>query len=64
MPSTEERDAAQAVRQARERRGEHKRQLRRAIAVERRLTHHRDGAHKPIEREADRRYAYLAQSHD
>jgi hypothetical protein len=65
MTSTEQR-APGVMRQARERRArdERERQLRRAIATDRRLTRRRDGAHKPTDRQPDPRYAYLTQPHD
>jgi hypothetical protein len=63
MTSSEQRAAVRAMRRKRERHDEHgrERQLREAIAANRRLAHRREGG--PIGREPGR-YAYLTQSHD
>ncbi|TMK38452.1 MAG: hypothetical protein E6G56_14735 [Actinobacteria bacterium] len=60
MTSTEQRDAERTARQGRKGRNEQ----RRAIAAQRRLTHHRDRAHKPSHRPTGPRYPYLTHSHD
>jgi hypothetical protein len=66
MTSTEQRDAEQAARQGPKRRTEHgqERQMRQAIAAERRLTRGRERGDRPAARVPDTPYAYLMQSHD
>jgi hypothetical protein len=64
MTRSEQRGAEQALRRAYRGRGQRERQLRQALAAERRLTTRREGSQRAVGRRAAARYAYLTESHD